>query len=1655
MIHNKIKNTFAFVVLVMIMILNPSQIQAQVTGQLYLDGPTTVHYGDVVSYSLKDAMDNNAPSASLYNNFNWMIVNNGTVLTYINENYQADAEVYWDGSPSQEKVYVLYQRQGENYQYYAELNVTVLPTPATPDAPVIISSGCNQVVLQRNDPPGNIRTGGQDITWYWQTSPTGTSMANSSSTITVTSGTEYYLRARRNNGYWSDESSSVSYFIGVPAPVIQSVTQPTVTTPTGSVTLTDLPDSGTWVINPGNISGTGWSTTIMGLNPATTYNFTVTNASGCTSNASANVVINAQSSTLDAPVLSDIIQPDCNTSKGQFTITNYNSSYTYTVTPSTDVSILGSKVLAPQGNYTIKATSESNISSPLTSFTINAQPVTPTAPIVGTITHPTLSTPTGNVTLTGLPGGSWRINPGDLYGSGPVAYVTGLKAGIVHNFTVTNYSGCISPASADVFINLQPFNCDGISTEESYVHTTTPIIESTDIDALTNSQKLESITYYDGIGRPKQKIEVRAGAVNNYDIITHVGYDDYGRQDKEYLPYTDGNNCGAFRTADIDLATKTYYANHYPADINATASNPYSQKDLEPSPLNRVLKQSAPGYDWRLGGGNEIKMDYKTNATDEVQLFTIDFVLEYGIYVPKLKNSGYYTEKMLYKNVVFDENSKLNTVTNSLEETDGATVEFKTKDGQVVLKRTYGMVGDETSNKKHDTYYVYDDFGNLSFVLPPKALDLLGSTNIRTSIDTAAVINPGSAPLHLKASNSIRLTDGFHAKAGSTFSAVIDNGNQSVLDNLCYQYHYDPRNRLIEKKLPGKDWEYIVYNKQDKPILTQDANLRAQNKWLFTKYDVFGRVVYTGEYINAVKTTRALMQSFADQNNTFFEQKQTLNTINGTSVYYSNNAFPNVNDATINLFTISYYDDYNSDALPADISSMGALTNAKGLPTGSKTRILTTDSWITNWTYYNAKSKPFYTYTKNEFLNTVATVQSEFDFPGNITQTTSTHVRNSVTTIIVDKFEYDKAGRLTKQTQAINGATDPEIIVDNTYDELGQLVSKGVGNKASQNRLQNVKYKYNIRGWLKNINDINAIGSDLFAFQINYNDSTDPNKKLFNGNISQTFWKTKNDDTSIKYYTYTYDKLNRLKNADDNLNKFNESLTYDLNGNILKLKRNGELVGGVPDINIPSHFGVMDDLTYSYDNGNKLQIVSDLGSKTQGFKDDYTGLGDDTSVDYTYDANGNMKTDTNKGITAVSYNHLNLPDEVTIQGQSIKYYYDATGSKQQKIVNTTTTDYAGGFIYENNQLQFFSQPEGYVSNNLGTFDYIYQYKDHLDNVRLSYDKNLVVQEENNYYPFGLKHKGYNYVNNITKGNSTAQKYKYNGKELQDELQLNVYDFGARNYDPAIGRWMNIDPLAEKGRRWSPYNYAMDNPVYFIDPDGMWPWPSWNSVKQFSKGFVNSALSMGVHNLVPAVGAYNGAKTAWSIGKDVISGNYSSAKSKTYNATGIPGAISTAKRASKGDAEAIGNLAVVAVAAIATKGSIAATESSIAKGLATTASAEGAANKSIFSEAGKVESLAESKNIKSMQSGLRSEKVVGEILDKMKSTEGFDVSKHTIGGYSSEGTYYINEGNHRMAAGLQYQVETGSSAYVDKFLETGSWTPKTPPAKTYNFTTNTD
>ncbi|MTD67779.1 DUF6443 domain-containing protein [Flavobacterium sp. LC2016-13] len=885
------------------------------------------------------------------------------------------------------------------------------------------------------------------------------------------------------------------------------------------------------------------------------------------------------------------------------------------------------------------------------------------------------------------------------------------------------------------------------------------------IDNPSADQMQASITYFDGLGRPVQQIANKQSS-SGKDIVTHIDYDDFGRQLKEYLPYESSSTNMAF-DVNAENGTITFYGT---AKYENTA-NPFSEKQLESSPFSRVLKQAAPGTSWTMGSGHEIKLDYKTNTADEVKLYKATAIWNAGsgLFETAFSEEETYEANQLYKTVTFDENTSANP-----GESAGSTVEFKNKDGQVVLKRTY------ESESKLDTYYVYDIYGNLTYVIPPKA-------------------------------------DG-----------EIDD---EVLNGLCYQYKYDDKNRLVEKKLPGKQWEFIVYDKLDRPVATGPAlspfNGDSTVGWLITKYDSFGRPIYTGwKSQTANSAIRKSLQDAQKDALILFEKKEASRTIDGIAADYTNSIAP----TSFKLLSVNYYDDYlfpNAAVVPSAVEQQTVLSNVKGMPTGNWIRVSTTALETlgeTSTTFYDTKARPIRTYAQN-YLGGYTTTDSKLDFTGKPLYTISKHKRttgnNEIT--IREDFTYSPQDRLLTHTHQINGGV-VQLLADNTYDALGQLKSKNVGNSTGS-PLQKVDFNYNIRGWLTEINKTDELQQntdplDLFAFKINYDKTqTDiPNvKALYNGNIAETFWKTGSDNLE-RSYGYQYDKLNHLTSAIYQKSKlttdaYNENLSYDKNGNIKYLNRNGDM-----DPQIGTN--IIDNLSYTYpDNSNQLSKVSDSANNSSGFNDANT-----TGDDYTYDVNGNMLSDKNKNITEILYNQLNLPKKITFgTGNTIEYIYNAAGQKLEKIVKEgttiTNTNYLEGFQYKDNILEFFPTAEGYVKNTEGTLSYLFQYQDHLGNIRLSFAKNPTTQvleiiEENNYYPFGLKHKGYNdYV-------ATNNKYKYNGKELQDELGLGMYDYGARNYDPALGRWMNIDPLAEKSRRFSTYTYALNNPVYFIDPDGM-------------------------------------------------------------------------------------------------------------------------------------------------------------------------------------------------------------------------------------------
>ncbi|MBD3903567.1 RHS repeat-associated core domain-containing protein [Chryseobacterium sp. Ch-15] len=892
-----------------------------------------------------------------------------------------------------------------------------------------------------------------------------------------------------------------------------------------------------------------------------------------------------------------------------------------------------------------------------------------------------------------------------------------------------------------------------LSTNENYVYTKTYL----DYNGTTASKTAETVQYLDGLGRPKQVVNIKASPLQR-DVVTHIEYDGFGRQALDFLPVPQGGTMnGAIVPNPLTNAANTPLGNEII----------FAKKEFENSPLDRVLEQKQVGQAW---GDKPVKFNYDANLDGEVKKYTATF--NYSTFVSEIVLSSVgYGANQLYKNTVTDEDGN-------------KTIEFKNGQGQTLLVRK--MLDDVT---KADTYYVYNDYNQLAYVIPPLAV----------------------------AENAV---------------------NPTTLNNLCYQYKYDGRNRLVEKKLPGKGWEYMVYDKADRLVVTQDAVMRLSNKWLFTKYDKFGRVIYTG--ISIDNGDRNAVQTWVTNVYGINTEVSGLYTQSSMQIPYGNTAYPH--GSIEKIISVNFYDTYptGTPALSLTLSGNTVITdnftqnvNTKSLPLASYVKNIEDDNWTKNYTWYDQKGRPIGSHSINH-LGGYTKTESELDFSGTPKMTITRHKRLDSDTerVITENFTYDHQNRLLTHTHQVEN-NPVEYLAQNKYNELSQLESKKVGGTSLGNGLQQVDYLYNIRGWMTQINNpADLSGGDLFGYAIKYTnpENTSLSTGKFNGNIAEIDWKTStNPNDNKRRYSYTYDGLNRLLqgiysepgSSLINNDNYNEQLTYDLNGNIASLKRFSKPSSGTIAEKI-------DDLIYDY-TGNRLDKIR----LPVGVLNNSSGYNALQNI-FTYDSNGNMNKHLDKGITSIIYNYLNLPSNITTGGGKLSsqtnYIYRADGTKLSKYLSSnallnpssTTVDYLDGFQYSYyvgpftplnpSGLQFVPTSEGYfdfVKNK-----YIYNYSDHLGNTRLSYFHNgssIEVLEESNYYPFGLKHEGYNGL----AGNPSYQ-YKYNGKELQE---TGMYDYGARFYMPDIGRWGVVDPLAETSRRFNPYTYAFNNPINFIDPDG--------------------------------------------------------------------------------------------------------------------------------------------------------------------------------------------------------------------------------------------
>jgi RHS repeat-associated protein len=601
---------------------------------------------------------------------------------------------------------------------------------------------------------------------------------------------------------------------------------------------------------------------------------------------------------------------------------------------------------------------------------------------------------------------------------------------------------------------------------------------------------------------------------------------------------------------------------------------------------------------------------------------------------------------------------------------------------------------------------------------------------------------------------------------------------EAIMGDLAFQYQYDGRRRMIAKKVPGADWVYMVYDNRDRIVLTQDGNQRnkkdsncaAQAEWTFTKYDALNRPVMTGVWKDS--RDRDALQTDVNNFYTSANPAHWYEVLGGSLHGYTNNSFPKDNVTENDYLTVTYYDNpeyssylpnansYNYFSYPtSDFINEGSdkqychnnTANASfprlmGLVTATKVRVLGEGTALWTVNHYDDKYRVVQAVADNG-AGGRDRMTNVYDFGGKLMRTKTVHFEGDGKQKIIDhSFDYDHAGRLMKTWHRVD-AQEAVLLTSNEYNELGQLIIKKLHNTdppstndAQRVFHQNVDYRYNIRGWLASINDLSAMEqNDLFGMNMHYNNPTvNGGTPQYNGNISEIQWKSA--DMRVNSYGYYYDPMNRLKEArffstgqngryDERIIGPGNSSGYDLNGNILFLQRKGRT--GTDALGMTT-YGDMDNLTYKYrPTSNQLLSVSDGWSKGEGFVD-----GANTVDDYSYDVNGNMVMDKNKGIawentangnSSISYNYLNLPELVVKKtGEYIKYTYDATGRKlRQEVLAangevTKRSEYVGKFFYEDNVLKFVHHEEGRVVVNGGMTEYQYHLRDHLGNVRVTF-----------------------------------------------------------------------------------------------------------------------------------------------------------------------------------------------------------------------------------------------------------------------------------------------------------------------------------------------
>ena len=298
---------------------------------------------------------------------------------------------------------------------------------------------------------------------------------------------------------------------------------------------------------------------------------------------------------------------------------------------------------------------------------------------------------------------------------------------------------------------------------------------------------------------------------------------------------------------------------------------------------------------------------------------------------------------------------------------------------------------------------------------------------------------------------------------------------------------------------------------------------------------------------------------------------------------------------------------------------------------------------------------------------------------------------------------------------------------------------------------------------------------------------------------------------------------------------------YDNMGNLLSLSREGDMTSSLK--------GIVDNLSMTYD-GNMLASVSDSAPapSVTGSADFRDGVSE--AVEYTYDRNGNMTSDLNRKVSLISYNRQNRPARMRHAGGTETFTYLPDGTKRGRTFlgkdrSLSRTEYRGNLVCADDTLKYILFDGGLIAMDRAEPEYLFFLRDHLGSVRVVARPDGNAVQVNHYYPYGRAFAGGGMSGNagahpVEGGVSVAggsleiggetggmelarpgdsQPYRFLGNELYTSNSLGLYDFSARMYDPALGRFLSVDPMAEGYRHLSPYAYCAGNPVVYVDKDG--------------------------------------------------------------------------------------------------------------------------------------------------------------------------------------------------------------------------------------------